>query len=119
MPPPPANKGLGRGSGKDGRPLVADLIQARETESALRKQHEEESKQHEAFRWEETCRTARIIEEKKLEYFQQVQKLRGLSSSDNDSNPPPGLLTEPEPVMTFDDARSSDSSDPPSTPEHV
>jgi hypothetical protein len=29
MPPPPANKGMGRGSGKDGRPLVADLIQAR------------------------------------------------------------------------------------------
>ena len=25
IPPPPANKSLGRGSGKDGRPLVSDL----------------------------------------------------------------------------------------------
>ena len=47
----------------------------------------------------------------------QVQKIRGLSNSENDSNPPPGLLNNPEPVMTFYDARSSDSSDPPSTPE--
>jgi len=117
MPPPPANKSLGRGSCKDGRPLVADLIQARETEAALRKQLEEERKKNEAFREEEKCQTARIVEEKEVEYLQQVQKLRGLSNSEHDSNPPPGLLNKPEPVMTFYDARSSDSSDPPSTPE--
>ena len=75
MPPPPENKVLGRGSGKDGCSLVADLIQARETEAASRKQLEEERKKHEAFREEEACRTARIIEEKEFEYLQQVQKL--------------------------------------------
>ena len=117
MTPPPANKGLGRGSGKDGRPLVSDLVQARENEAALRKQLEKERKKHAAFRTEETDRTARMIEERELEYVQQVQKLRGLSNSEHDSNPPPGLLYKPEPVMTFYDARSSDSSDPPSTPE--
>ena len=79
MPPPPANKGLRRGSDKDGRPLVADIIQARETEEALRKQLEEKRKQHEAFRWEKSCRASRIIAEKELEYLQQVQQLRGLS----------------------------------------
>ena len=73
MPPPPANKSLGRVSGKDSRPLVSDHIHARENEAALRKQLEEERKNHEAFRWEETCRTARIIEEKELEYFQQAK----------------------------------------------
>ena len=93
MPPPPANKGLGRGSGKDGRPLVSDLVQARENEAALRKQLEEERKKHAAFRKEETDRTARIIEERELEYVQQVQKLRVLSNSEHDSNPPPGNLT--------------------------
>ena len=35
MPPPTANKSMGRGSGKDGRPLVSDLIQDRETEATL------------------------------------------------------------------------------------
>ena len=96
--PPPANRSLGRGSGKDGRPLVSEIIQARENEAALRKQLEEERKQHESFRWEETCQTARIIEEKELEYFQQIQKIRGLSSYEHDSNPPSGLLNKPEPV---------------------
>ena len=50
MPPPPANKGMGWGSGQDGRPLVADLIQARETEAASRKELEKERKRHETFR---------------------------------------------------------------------
>ena len=124
MPPPPANKSMGRGSGKDGRPTISDIIQAqeaeaasRDAEAALRKELVEENKRHEAFRWEDSCQTSRIIAEKELEYLQQVQKLRGLSSSEKDSNPPTGLLNVPEPVMTFYDARSSDSSDPPSTPE--
>ena len=55
--------------------------------------------------------------EKELEYLQQVQQIRGVSSSEHDSNPPPGLVNNLEPVMTFYDMRSSDSSDPPSTPE--
>ena len=42
--PPPANRSLGRVSGKDGRPLVSDLIQAREIEADLRKQLAEERK---------------------------------------------------------------------------
>ena len=83
MPPPPLNKSLGWGSGKDGRPLVSDLVQARENEAALRKQLEAERQKHDAFRQEETRRTAKLIEEKEQEY--QVQKLRGLSSSENDS----------------------------------
>ena len=33
MLPPPANRSLGRGSGKDARPLVTDLIKAREAEA--------------------------------------------------------------------------------------
>ena len=86
MPPPPANKSMGRGSGKDGRPIISDLIQACLAE---------ERKRHEAFRWEESCRTSRIIAEKELEYLQQVQQIRGLSSSEHDSNPPPGLLDKP------------------------
>ena len=78
----------------------------------------EERKRHEAFRWEESCRTSRIIAEKELEYLQQVQQLRGLSSSDHDSNPPLGLLEKTvEPVMTFFDLWSSDSSEQTSTPE--
>jgi len=32
MPPPPANKSLGRETGKDGRPTVTDLSKAREGE---------------------------------------------------------------------------------------
>ena len=56
MPPPPVNKSLGRGSGKDGRPLVSDLAQARENEAALRKQLEAERQKHDAFRQEETRR---------------------------------------------------------------
>ena len=98
---------MGRGSGKDGRPTVSDLIQAREAEAAsrdaevaLRKELAEERKRHEAFRWEESCRTSRIIAEKELEYLQQVQQIRGLPSSEHDSNPPPGLLDKPEPVMS-------------------
>jgi hypothetical protein len=47
----------------------------------------------------------------------QVQQIRGLSTSEHDSNPPEGLLNNPEPVFQMYDARSSDSSDPPSTPE--
>ena len=50
MPPPPVNNSLGRGSGKDGRPLVSDLVQARAKEVALRKQLEEERQKHDAFR---------------------------------------------------------------------
>ena len=48
MSPPPANKSMGRGSGKDGRPIVSDLIQAREAEAAeaLRKELAEERKRH-------------------------------------------------------------------------
>ena len=67
MPPPMANKSMGRGSGKDGHPLVSDFIQARETEATLRKQLEEERKRHEAFRQEESCRTARLIQVKEQE----------------------------------------------------
>ena len=36
IPPPPPGKVLGRGTGKDGRPTVIDLIKARESEAALR-----------------------------------------------------------------------------------
>jgi hypothetical protein len=36
MPTPPPGELLGRGSGKDGRPTVAGLIKARESEAALR-----------------------------------------------------------------------------------
>ena len=60
----PCNKNMGRRSGKDGRPLASDLVQARENEVALRKQLEEERQKHDAFRQEETRRTERIIEEK-------------------------------------------------------
>jgi hypothetical protein len=59
---------MGRGSGKDGRQLVSDLVQARENEVALRKQLEEERQKHDAFRQEETRQTARLIEEKEQEY---------------------------------------------------
>ena len=117
MPPPAASKSLGRGSGKDGRQLVSDLAQAHANEALLRQQLTEERQKHDAFRQEETRRTAKIIEEKEQEYLLQVQKTRGLSASENDSNPPQDLLNNPEPVMTLYDARSSDSSDPPSTPE--
>jgi hypothetical protein len=104
---------------------VSDRIQAREaeaasrdTEATLRKELAEERKRHEAFRWEESCRTSRIIDEKELEYQQQVQHLRGLSSSAHDSNPPPGLLEiTVDTVLTFFDLRSSDSSEQASTPE--
>ena len=55
MPPPPANKSMGRVSGKDGRPTVSGLIQAREAEEAsrdaeavLRKELAEDRKRHEA-----------------------------------------------------------------------
>ena len=37
--------------------------------------------------------------------------------TEHDSDRPQGLVNKPEPVMTFYDARLSDSSDPPSTPE--
>ena len=70
----PANKCMGQGSGKDGRPTVSDLIQdgeveaaSRDAEAALRKELAEELKRHEAFRWEESCR-----------------------NTEHDSNPPPG-----------------------------
>jgi len=76
---------MGQGLAKDGRPTVSDLIQAREAEvasrdaeAALRKELAEKHKRHEAFRWEESCRTSRIIAAKELEYLQQVQQLRGL-----------------------------------------
>ena len=105
MPPPTASKSLGRGSGKDGRPLVSDLAQARANEALLRQQLTEERQKNDAFRQEETRRTAKIIEEKEQEYLIQVEKIRGLSTSENDSNPPQGLLNNPEPVMTFYDAR--------------
>ena len=36
MSSPPANTSMGRGSGKDVRPTVSDLIQAREAEAASR-----------------------------------------------------------------------------------
>ena len=62
--------------------------------------------------WRNHARTSRIIAEKELEYLQQVQQLRGLSSS----NPPPGLLEKTvEPTVTFFDLRSSDSSEKAST----
>ena len=73
---------MGRGSGKDGRPLVSDLVQARANEVALRKQLEEERQKHDAFRQDEARRTAKIIEEKEQEYLLQVQKIRGLSTSE-------------------------------------
>jgi len=73
---PSTNKSMGRGSGKD-HPTVSDRIQAREAEAAsrdneaaLRKELAEERKRHEAFPWEESCRTSRIIAEKELEYQQ-------------------------------------------------
>jgi hypothetical protein len=110
VPPPTAKKLLGRGSGKAGRPLVSDLAQARANEALLKQQLMEERQKHDAFRQEEARRTARLIEQKEQEYLLQVQQIRGLSTSENDSNPPQGILNVPEPVMTFYDARSSDSS---------
>jgi hypothetical protein len=83
----------------------------------LRQQLTEERQKHDAFRQEETRRTAKLIEEKEQQYLLQVQQIRGLSTSEHDSNPPEGLLNNPEPVFHMYDARSSDSSDPPSTPE--
>jgi len=57
MPPPLANRSMGRGLGKDGCPLVIDLIKAREaeaelraSEAALRKKLAEERKRFEKFR---------------------------------------------------------------------
>jgi hypothetical protein len=117
MPPPPASKSLGRGSGKAGRPRVSDLAQSRANEAQLRQQLTEERQKHDAFRQEEQRRTAKLIEEKEQQYLLQVQEIRGLSTSEHESNPPQGLLNNPEPVLQFYDARSSDSSDPPSTPE--
>ena len=124
MPPPPANKSMGRRCGKDGRPTVSDLIQAREAEAvsrdaevALRKELAEKRQRHEDFRWEESCRTSRIIAGEEIEYLLQVQQLQGLSSSDHDSNHPPVLLEKPvESTMTFFDLRS-DSSGQASTPD--
>ena len=73
MPPPPANRSMERGSGKDGRPLVIDLIKAREaeadlwaSEAALRKELVEERKRLEDFRRDETLRTTHIVAEKEL-----------------------------------------------------
>ena len=60
MPPPTVSKSLGRGSGKDGRHLVSDLAQARANEALLRQQLTEERQKHDAFRQEETRRTAKI-----------------------------------------------------------
>ena len=67
MPLPPAKKSMGRGSGKDGRPTVSDLIQvrqaeaaSRDVEAALRKELAEVRKRHEAFRWDESCRTSSL-----------------------------------------------------------
>ena len=85
MPPPPAN-------------LEAEAA-SRDAEASLQKELAEKRKRHKAFRWEKSCRISRIIAEKELEYFQQVQQIRGLSSSEHNSNPPPGLLEKPaEPV---------------------
>ena len=71
MPPPPANRSLGRGSGKDGRPLDIDLIKAREaeaelraSEAALRKELAEERIRFEDFRRDETLRTMQIVAER-------------------------------------------------------
>ena len=47
----------------------------------------------------QTEQHASLKRERELEYVQQVQKLRGLSNSEHDSNPPPGLLNKPEPIM--------------------
>ena len=69
MPPPTASKSLGRGSGKDGRPLVSDLAQARANEALLRQQLTEVRQKNDTFRQEETRRTAKIIEEKEQEYL--------------------------------------------------
>jgi len=55
---------------------------------------------------------------KEIQYLQQVQHLRRLSSSDHDSNPSPGFLEKTfEPIMTFFDLRSSNSSEKASTLE--
>ena len=68
MPPSPANSSMGRGSGKDGRPLVIDKIKKREaeadlraSEAALRKELAEERKRFEDFRGVETLRTMKIV----------------------------------------------------------
>ena len=122
MPLPPENKGLERGSGKHGRPTVSDLIQAQEAEAvmrdsevSLRKELAEERKRNEAFR---NHAEHHASSDKEIEYLQQVQHLRGLSSSDHNSNPPPSLLGKTfEHTMTFFDLRSSDSSERVSTPE--
>ena len=57
MPPPTASKSLGRA--KAGRPLVSDLAQTRANEALLKQQLTEERQKHDAFRQEESRRTAK------------------------------------------------------------
>ena len=80
MPPPPADKSLGRGTGKYGRPTVTDLIKAREAEAdlrasedALRKELAEERKRFEDLCRDENLRTMKIVADKDLEFIQQVE----------------------------------------------
>ena len=63
-PMPPANKSLGRGAGKDGRPTVTALIKARVAEAAFRaslsRELAEERKRFEDFRRDETLRKCNL-----------------------------------------------------------
>ena len=88
---------MGRGSGKDGRPLVIDLIKAREveadlraSEAALRKELAEERKRFEDFRREESLRTMQIVHERELELSQHVANLRATPNQTPITSPYPG-----------------------------
>ena len=100
MPPPPANRSLGRGTEKAGRPTVTDLIKAREaeadlrtSEAALRKKLAEERKRFEDFRRDETLRVIQIVAEKELELSQHVANINASTQPDSDHKSLPGLLT--------------------------
>jgi len=58
-----------------------------------------------------------IVHEKELELSHHVVNLRATSQPDSDHKSLPGSEENYSPNMTFCDVRSSDSSDPPSTPE--
>ena len=95
MPPPPLGKRLGRGTGKDGRPTVTDLIKARESEAslrettdALRKELADERAQYAKYTFDESVRSARILAEKKFEYMEHINSIHGCSTSSSEATHP-------------------------------
>ena len=58
-----------------------------------------------------------LIREKELELSQHVANLKATPQPESDNKSLPEIVKNYSPNMTFYDVRSSDSSDPPSTPE--